>query len=228
MSFFGDALNFEQFHFKDMWNKLKKDPKRVVLGVDPLSTKAWNAVLGRKDEPIVDQLGGAYGGHTISAFGNTDGGVYKRAEEAGVDTKAGGQMQDIAHVIAAIYGAQGLGNIGPSNMGGLGNGQSGIAGPFKGGGMFGKKGDPNQISSMWGTKGQTIPGINGNVSTGSGIYGNGFGGGAGQQGLLGQMGGWQGAAKTGTGLAQIPGVTQQQQQQAGPKPYLYKGQVVWM
>jgi hypothetical protein len=231
LSFLGDALSFESFHAKDLWDRIKKDPKRLVLGVDPLSTKAWNAVLGRKDEPLVDQLGGAYGGHTISAFGNNDGGVYARAEAAGVPTSAGKDMQNAAHVISAIYGGQGVSNIGAGNMGGLGNGGSGIKGPFQGGGMFGQltgnKG--GQVNPMWGQQGQTIPGISGNVSTGSGIYGSGWGQGAAQQGgFMSQVGGTKGLLGMGQGLAQVPGVAPQQQEQAGPKPYLYKGQIVWM
>lgn len=121
MSFVSDALGFEAFHTKDLWNRLKKDPKRIVLGVDPLSTKAWNAVLGKHDKPLVDQLGGAYGGHTISAFGNQDGGVYKRAEDAGINTNAGKSMQDAAHVVAAIFGAQGLSGIGGNSGAPAGN-----------------------------------------------------------------------------------------------------------
>lgn len=118
MSFLGNALGFEAFHTKDLWKGIKKDPKRLILGVDPWSTKVWNKVLGKKDEPLVDQLGGAYGGHTISAFGNNEGGVYKRAEDAGIDTGAGKNMQDIAHVVAAAYGANGLMNIGGGGQGG--------------------------------------------------------------------------------------------------------------
>ena len=115
MSFFGDVLGFEKFNAKDMFKKVVKNPLQLVTGVDPLSTKAWNKVLGTHNEPIVDQMGGAYGGHVISAFGNKDGGVYGRAQDAGIDTKAGGQMHDGAHVIAALYGLSALG-------GGQGNG----------------------------------------------------------------------------------------------------------
>jgi hypothetical protein len=114
-SFAGDALDFEKFHAKDLWRGIKKDPKRLLLGVDPWSTKVWNKILNRDDEPLVDQMGGAYGGHTFSAFGNKDGGVYGRAEAAGVPTGAGGNMQDAAHLIAAFYGGKGLMNIGGGN-----------------------------------------------------------------------------------------------------------------
>ena len=230
MSFLGDDLGFNLFVGKAFLKNLSKDPKRAVLGVDPLSTKAWNTVLGRKDKPLVDQLGGPYGGHVVSAFGKQDGGVYKRAEEAGINTENSKKMQDFAHVIAAIYGANGIANIGGGSGQGLlgGNGQTGIKGPMS----YLKGGQQNQINPMWGQQGQTIPGISGNVSTGSGIYGSGWSGvgqgqTAAQGGLMGQLGGAQGAAKLGSGLlGSMP--QQQQQQQQGPKPYLYRGQIVWM
>jgi hypothetical protein len=123
-SFAKDAIDFEKFHAGDLWDRIKKDPKRLVLGVDPASTKVWNAVLGRKDKPLVDQMGGAYGGHTFSAFGNKDGGVYQRAEAAGVPTGAGGNMQDAAHVIAAIMAGRGLSNIGGNSAPNTGSQES--------------------------------------------------------------------------------------------------------
>ena len=97
-----DIFKFEGFNGKHILKDLGKHPWRAVTGIDPLSTGAWNKVLGRHDQPLVDQMGGAYGGHVISAFGNKDGGVYADAQKAGIDTKSGGQMQDAAHVIAAL------------------------------------------------------------------------------------------------------------------------------
>lgn len=113
MSFFGDVFGFEKFHAGDLWDRIKDDPKRLVLGVDPWSTKIWNKALNRDDEPLVDQMGGPYGGHTISAFGNKDGGVYQRAQDAGINTGPGGGMHDAAHVISALYaGGYGAGKGG--------------------------------------------------------------------------------------------------------------------
>lgn len=144
MSFLGDALKFDKFALKDMWGKIKDDPERLLVGaVDPWSTKMWNKALGKDYEPLVDQMGGPYGGHTVSAFGNQDGGVYKRAQDAGMDTSEGGTMHDIAHVIAAFYGGQALGGAaaGGGSTGGIattseatgfGVGQGGAAG-FNGG-----------------------------------------------------------------------------------------------
>jgi hypothetical protein len=104
----GKMLDFDLFTGKDIFNKIFDDPKRLLLGVDPLSTKMWNGILGRDDEPIVDQLGGPYGGHTISAFGKNEGGTYGRAREAGLDTGPSETGHDIAHVISAMYAGNGI------------------------------------------------------------------------------------------------------------------------
>lgn len=112
----GDIFDFELFNAKDMLGKVKKDPWRLLVGAgDPLSTKAWNKITGKNMEPLVDQMGGAYGGDWISAFGKgQDGGVYGRAKAAGIDTKAGGRAHDVAHVVSAIM----AGNYGLGQMGG--------------------------------------------------------------------------------------------------------------
>lgn len=114
MSDIGKMLGFDLFTGKDILKNLWDDPKRLILGVDPLSTKMWNGILGRDDKPIVDQMGGPYGGHTISAFGNQDGGTYARAREAGIDTGPSETGHDAAHVIAAMFAGNGL--FGQSGM----------------------------------------------------------------------------------------------------------------
>jgi hypothetical protein len=119
MSWFGNVFDFEKFNLKDMFGKIKKDPERILIGAaDPISSKAWGGLLGKKYEPLVDQMGGAYGGHMFSAFDNKDGGVYGRANAAGIDTKAGGSIHDAAHVISALY----AGNYGLDKLGGIFNG----------------------------------------------------------------------------------------------------------
>lgn len=123
MGWAGDILGFEKFNAKDMLKKIGHQPWRLVTGVDPASTNLWNKALGTKGEPIVDQMGGAYGGHVLSAFGNKDGGVYGRAKEAGINTGPGGAMQDAAHVVAALYAG-----------GQLNGGQGGSQYPMPGGG----------------------------------------------------------------------------------------------
>lgn len=207
MSFFGDALGFEAFHAGDLWDRLKKDPKRIVLGVDPLSTKAWNGILGRKDEPLVDQLGGAYGGHTISAFGNNDGGVYKRAREAGIDTGAGEKMQDAAHVIASIYGANGLYGATGGTTG------SGVTGPWQTAQGLLSKGAPSQDLGIFSNNGD------GGMSQ----VGGGNAGVLAQQGGIGGGAGYGAASPSSLGIqdymkmAQGMGGQQQGQQQPAPQ-----------
>lgn len=221
MSFFGDAFAFDKFALKDIWGQLKDNPERAFIGaIDPASSKMWSEITGKEYEPLVDQMGGPYGGGWVSAFGkDQDGGVYGRAKAAGIDTKAGGQMHDAAHVVSAIFGGKGLMGLGSGGAGGSSGGSS----------LFGGQGSAPQLGNswmqnFWGSQGQSIPGIAGNTSTGTGIYG-GFGGiGQGSQGgLMSQMGGMQ-------GMGQLQGMMggQQQQEPEGPKPYWYRGQVVWM
>jgi hypothetical protein len=112
MSFLKDVLGFERFNLKDMGKKLSA--KRLLLGaVDPFSTRMWNQThMGKDWEPIVDQMGGAYGGSALT-LGDTGEGVYGRAKAAGVPTEAGAGMHDIAHVITSLFaGGYGAGKLG--------------------------------------------------------------------------------------------------------------------
>ncbi len=140
MSSLKEILGFERFHLRDLGRKIKDDPKQLLLGgVDPWSTKLWNHTgVGKDWEPMVDQMGGAYGGSTLT-LGDTGEGVYGRAKAAGVPTEAGAGMHDIAHVIASIYaggyGADKLGGLMggskmPFNLGGMGGGQGPVDSPM--------------------------------------------------------------------------------------------------
>ncbi len=136
MGYFNDSLDFEKFFAKDTWDRLKKDPKRLLLGVEPASTWAWNQILGRDDEPLVDQMGGPYDGRVLS-FGHGNGGVYDRAQAAGIDTDAASTNHDIAHIIAAMYA------VGGSNLGGSGAEGGGMRGmPMGGMGGGGQQAPP--------------------------------------------------------------------------------------
>jgi hypothetical protein len=127
MSYFRNMFDFENFKIKDMLEQLKSHPQRILMGVDPLSTKVWNKITGTHYEPLVDALGGAYGGHTISAFGNNDGGVYARAKAAGINPGAGGNLEDAAHVAMAVFGLGGLaGALGGAGAG-AGTGAADVA-----------------------------------------------------------------------------------------------------
>jgi len=100
MSGLRDILKFEGFNGKKIFGGVLKDPSRLITGVDPFSTKVWNKILGTHKDPLVDQMGGA----------TND--TYKEAEAAGINTGPGHKMQDVAHVAAAIFAANGLAGIG--------------------------------------------------------------------------------------------------------------------
>lgn len=194
MSFIDDIFDFERFHGTDLWRRLRADPKRLALGVDPLSTKLWNQILNRDDEPLVDQMGGPYGGHTISAFANKDGGVYERARDAGIDTDAGGGMHDAAHVIAAIYGAQGLAGAGGHLFGSGAGAQAAPAAEGAGieGAGFPGGFDTSSVLNVGGTPAGGVPNFGGTPGFnpmagggGAGAAGGGFDP-SGLQGLFGQ------------------------------------------
>ena len=101
LKFFKKILKFEKSNLKYMFDLIKKDPERLLIGaIDPLSTGLWNTILGKDYDPIVDQLGGATKGS------------YQFAEARGIDTGPGQTMQGVAHLIAAFY----AGNYGVSKF----------------------------------------------------------------------------------------------------------------
>lgn len=117
MSFVRDVLGFERFALNDMLKTIRKDPERLLVGaLDPFSTRIWNKTgIGKDWEPVVDQWGGPYSGNSL---GGGTGGVYGRAQAAGVPTGPGGQMHEAARTIAGIFaGGYGAGKL-PSFGGG--------------------------------------------------------------------------------------------------------------
>lgn len=123
MSGLSDILKFEGFNLKEIARKIKKDPERLLIGgIDPASTKLNNTLLGRDDEPLVDQWGGA----------SSD--TYGKAEAAGINTKPGKSMHRLARAIAgSIAGGYGLSQLGGSAAAGAGNGGPQQAGTSEGG-----------------------------------------------------------------------------------------------
>jgi hypothetical protein len=101
---------------------------------------------------------------------------------------------------ALMGGGGGGGASGGSNLGIFGNGgQGGMAGVGSG-----------NVGQLFGSTGINTGGVAGVGGTGQGMFGS-----MNPQQMM-QMG--QG----------MPGMQQPQQQQEGPKPYLYRGQIVWM
>lgn len=161
MSYLSDSLDFDRFWVRDLWKNVKADPKRLILGVDPASTWAWNKVLGRDDKPLVDQMGGPYDGRVFS-YGHNNGEVFDRAQAAGINTAPGSQNHDIAHIVAlAAMGGGALGG------GGGAGGSSGAQPNLWSQGFAGKTNFATGLPSTSANVG-SIPGIAGPVGGGTG------------------------------------------------------------
>lgn len=113
MGWFKSLLGFENSFSKNFLKDLGNDPSRLITGVDPLSTGAWNGVLGTHKQPLVNMYGSP--GPQYSQ---------KYAEEGG-DPTAGQQFSTLADTIAGFYGGKGLSKLagaGMSNLRGLDTG----------------------------------------------------------------------------------------------------------
>ena len=114
------GYDFEKFNFKSMWEQLKKNPGRALIGsFDPASTKMWNEVLGRDDDPIISQLGGPTKQRYVDYV------------QAGGDPKAAKkamQAHQIAATVASIYAGGALGPMVAGMMPALGAGAGAAAG----------------------------------------------------------------------------------------------------
>jgi len=108
-----DILGFEAFNLKGIAKKIKDNPLRLLYGgIDPASNKVNNVILGRDDDPLVDQWGGA----------SAD--TYRKADDAGIDTKAGHNMHRAARVVASMFALGAAGRSGGFGGGGQGGGTS--------------------------------------------------------------------------------------------------------
>lgn len=126
MGTLSDVFDFESFNLKDMWNKVRDDPERLLYGsVDPFSTEMWNQITGSDHEPMVNMLGGPMGSGWTGL--GEDGGVYQRARDEGINTEWSGKSHDVAEMIAAYYGGSGAGDAlgGLFSLGGAGGGAAG-------------------------------------------------------------------------------------------------------
>jgi hypothetical protein len=140
-------------------------------------------------------------------------------------TSFGGKAKEMVHnkpgdsalaIFGSIFGGGAL-------MGGMGGGGAGGAGGAGGGsnlGIFSNGGQGGMGSVGTGNVGSLFG------STGINTGGVGGVGGTGASGSLSQLGmqDWMSLGQQGQSL--MGG--QQQQQNTGPKPYLYRGQIVWM
>jgi hypothetical protein len=55
----GKSVKFQWDRAKNIVREVAADPTRAVTGIDPISTSAWNNVLGTDNRALVNQLGGA-------------------------------------------------------------------------------------------------------------------------------------------------------------------------
>lgn len=116
-----NAVNFELWHGKQILSNIK--PSQVFFGIDPLGTKIGNAVTGSHAKPLVDQLGGA---------------LPSRYDEYGKPTGYANTLQDVAHTVAAAYGAKGLSRVGGKLIGTIGGqGTGAVSGIDEAGAMGG-------------------------------------------------------------------------------------------
>jgi hypothetical protein len=107
--YFDSMADFEMSQLSDWGKKFRKNPEQLFLGAgDPLSTKAWNGVLGTDYTPFVNQ----YGGPTNES--------YQSAEDKGVDTSNARGSHQVAQTVASYYGGQALGDLAGAAYGAVG------------------------------------------------------------------------------------------------------------
>lgn len=98
MSSFSDILDFDKFALSGVWEGLKDNPWRALVGsVDPASTAMWNGILGKDEEPLLNQMGGPMGSGKL---GLGSGGVFDDFAAQGGDPEAGNQAHNIAEMVA--------------------------------------------------------------------------------------------------------------------------------
>lgn len=133
------AAGFELWHGKKILKGLK--PRHLLFGIDPLSTKLSNKVLGRNDDPLVNQLGGA-----------TNNRYEQYGDETGRDPGYAPQLQKVANTIAGYYGGKAIGGLAGQGAGALGA-SSGVAGAV---GTVAGKGAITAANSADKTGGNTV------------------------------------------------------------------------
>jgi hypothetical protein len=176
---------------------------RFGLMFDPLAYIGDAAGVGDKYRNFINKTGDQSNLTLSKALGTDDRGGWAANKPAST----------IGLMAAAYYG-------GGAMMGGGGGG----AGSSGGGnlGFFGNGGQGGMAGVGQGNAGQLF--ANTGINTG-GVQGV---GGTGAGGFMQQAGGMQGLMQMGQGLPGMQQQPQQEQQQQGPKPYWYRGQVIWM
>lgn len=108
----GDA-NLDEL--RNLGNHFSQNPSQLFTGVDPASTKLWNAATNQSNTPWLDQ----YGGET-----NAD---TQASANRGINTQDNGYMSTLAHAIAGYEAGGAIGNLGASAIGSMTGGAAGGA-----------------------------------------------------------------------------------------------------
>lgn len=85
---------------RHMGSHFSSNPLQAVTGVDPASTKLWNAALGTNNKPWLDQ----WGGETKQDM--------QTSANKGINMEDAGYMSSLAHMIASYYAGGELGKLG--------------------------------------------------------------------------------------------------------------------
>lgn len=196
----GNAAAFQLDRMGNLITDVAHDPSRLITGVDPASTSAWNAALGTDKKPLVGQLGGATE-QNFTDYENKHG--FGSLGSARADSTA-------ANYIAAIGGAAGAAH-------GLGQAYQGLTGanePAPGTPMQTYHGGVNNLSQVsstdpaaafsaaqtGGNAGQLA--ASGGVAGGAGVGGTTGGALGGVSGVVNQIGGTgSGASMSGFGTS---------------------------
>lgn len=87
-NFLGDVLSTAWDGVKNLGQGIIDDPRRLLAGVDPLSTRAFNEVTGEDYAPLISQMGGP-GPEALANAGNERNNSGIQGLFRGIDTAAG-------------------------------------------------------------------------------------------------------------------------------------------
>lgn len=116
-NFADNVMDVNTDELKNLGNHAASNPWQLLTGVDPASTKLWNAATDQNNSPWVDQFGGETNADT------------QATANRGINTEDAGYVSSLAHMIAGYEAGGALGNLGSSAyssaVGGAGDGAAG-------------------------------------------------------------------------------------------------------
>jgi hypothetical protein len=105
-NFADNVMDINRDEARHLGSHFLDNPSQLVTGVDPFSTKLWNAATNQNNTPWVNQ----YGGET-----NAD---YAKSDAKGYNSEDGRTVGAIANMVAGFYGGQALGGLAGTAYGG--------------------------------------------------------------------------------------------------------------